>query len=54
MDIIAEVRNRHFVSNESISSIAHLMGVSRLIPILFRNGINNPFPSGNAVHGFRI
>ena len=25
-----------------------------LIPILFRNGINDPFPSGNAVHGFLV
>ncbi len=31
MDIIAEVRRRHFVSKdkESISSIAHSLGVSR-------------------------
>ncbi len=29
MDIIAEVRKRHFVSKESISSIARSLGVSR-------------------------
>lgn len=29
MDIIAEIRRRHFVSKESISSIARSLGLSR-------------------------
>jgi DNA-binding transcriptional regulator LsrR (DeoR family) len=29
MDIIAEIRRRHFVNKENISSIARSMGISR-------------------------